>query len=127
MAFIHIDGGQQSARFLVDGKEVWVGRSRNGHFLKRLFATEAEALLAGDDEDAAQAPPDLQAEELELFVVQSPEDEEFLLLRDEHNKSFWDELFLYETTDVDSIRDLQAVLDRINPEEPNVSSHPGSR
>lgn len=138
MAYTHLGGGERAAKCLVDGRVVvWVGRSRNGHFLKRLFSSEAdaiaagdaldEALLATDDEDVAQAPPDLQVEELELVVLTSPDDEKFVLLWDQDNEAFWDELFPYEAIDEDSIHELQAVLDRISSQERNVSGRPGSR
>ncbi|MGM4892014.1 hypothetical protein AB7828_05670 [Tardiphaga sp. 215_C5_N2_1] len=121
MAFIYLEAGERAAPVLVDGKKYWVGRSRNGRFLKRLFATLAAALAAGDEADEVEELAlDLRADPFMPYLVLTPDDESLVLLGNEENDCLWGELLRYGATAAHSIGDLQVLVNAI------MAQHPGA-
>lgn len=108
-------GGPRARNVLVDGKEYWVGRSRSGRYLEGLFASEAEALSAGDalDEAIADIETGLEHESLTGLSVKAPDGGTVIVFWDEQNDTVYQNAYAYDPLSDESMKEVQEALNLI--------------
>lgn len=118
LPYMHVQGGPRAWNVFVGGKECWIGRSKSGYLLGRLFGSENEALSAGDalEKHFAQIEDSLRADRWKAIVLELDADGEVIVFWDVENEKPDATAHHYNPEDANVMQAIQEALDLLeNP------------
>lgn len=107
--------GPRAWEVVVGGMRCWVGKSRKGQILGRLFGSLADALIAGDalDDRIADIEGRLEFERWLGLLVVDLKGNATLILWDEQSDSIHKYGYAYDNSDDEVMKSLQEVVNKI--------------